>query len=659
MRALLLCAGLLVAIPAGATEISWSVKNGFPVFKNADAFQDIKKLWPASAPASEFLAGRDAKWFRDHLPKTHETLWNPSSGLYDKQALFSRQHVIAVQATGAPQNSTCRWYLNNVLQGLPVSCDSTTDITISRDNQSIPLRVEVSGGESAKTDVFVKTYTILALGDSFASGEGNPDRAAVGSSRPTDDLVKGRNILREGGMSDKLFTQGADWWDTTCHRSLLSWQSMYALKLAVSDPHLVVRFASFSCSGAETYDGFFRAQMQPPVKNISSRVAKWPERDGGNYLELTPVHSGEKPQQARSNTVMLNKSQLNAAINLLCPETPYHDSQKDYGREVTTLIGRKYFGVVKFDGCPKKLMPVDEVLMSFGGNDTGFSGVVKWGLVPTGIYPTSLSTSKNPILATVGKGANMGKQYWMNKMRVVLGVIDPDDAAKASKTYLGRIYDDMNEALVDNLSIDPRKVRILLYPNPLKTPFQPYCEARLNMGNIAMTEKVVYYMGGLFPKNAKAFMFLINEQNALKIENDFIEKLRADQLAAIKSTKWQAVDSQPAFDGRAICSVSPECSGSGVCPYAERFAWTRGGEKKDDHPSMDPITSFARWEPYSSERTRGLRTANDAFMTLARFNSDGDLMDDWFRGSVHPDAKAHSAIADHMSLPKVEELPQK
>ncbi|WP_444758079.1 hypothetical protein [Pseudomonas sp. A014] len=653
MRIILMCAGFVVALPTWGTEISWSVQNGFPVFKDAKAFQELKRNWPADATAAQFIASRNAQWLRENLPKTNETLWNPATGLYNKQALFSKQHVIVAVASGTPEGSTCRWYLKKVLQSPPQSCNSPKEITVSNDNEHIPLRVEVSEGEPAVVDVFVKTYNILALGDSFASGEGNPDRAAVGTGRPTDDLKKGRNILSEKRMADGLFSKGADWWDTTCHRSLLSWQSMYALKLAVSDPHLVVRFASFSCSGAETYDGFFRAQLKPPVKDISNRVARWRERDGGNYLELTPVHAGDKPQQARTDTVMLNKSQLNAAIHLLCPENPYQKGEKDYGREVTTLIGRKYFGKVKYDGCRKDLIAVDEVLMSFGGNDEGFSGVVKWGLVPQGIYATSLSDSKNPLLAAVGKGLNMNKQFGMKAMRTILGVINPDDAAKASNAYLGRIYDDLNESLTENLHIPPQKVKILLYPNPLKTPFQPYCGARLNMGNVAMTEKVVYSIGGAFPKNAKAFMFLINEANAKKIERVFIDKLRDDQEKAIKRTKWVTVDSQAAFEGRSLCAVSPDCSAGGMCAESELFAWTKGGEMKDDHPSMAPITSFARWEPYASDRTRGIRTGNDAFMTLARFSSSGDLMDDWFRGAVHPDAKAHASIADLMALPTV------
>ena len=42
-------------------------------------------------------------------------------------------------------------------------------------------------------------------------------------------------------------------------------------------------------------------------------------------------------------------------------------------------------------------------------------------------------------------------------------------------------------------------------------------------------------------------------------------------------------------------------------------------------------------------------------MTMARFNSNGELLDDWFLGAVHPDAKAHSDIADLLVLPTIEQ----
>ncbi|MHD0644912.1 hypothetical protein ACYPKM_04750 [Pseudomonas aeruginosa] len=654
MRALILGIGLLAALPTWGTEITWSVKNGFPVFRKPETFQAFRDAWPAKETAVDFLAGRSAEWFRTHLPKTSETLWNSGSGLYDKKELFKTTHVIVALATGTPENSTCRWFKGKVLQSPPQSCSLPKDIKVD-ERVFVPIRVEVSDGDPGQTDVYVKTYNIVAFGDSFASGEGNPDRAAVGTGRVTDDLYKGRNILRAHDLSDGHFSKGADWWDTTCHRSLLSWQSMYALKLALSDPHLVVRFASFSCSGAEVYDGFFRAQLNPPAEDISNRVAKWKQRDGGNFLDLNPVQAGQGPEEAKTTGLMLNKSQLNAAVHLLCPEDPYRKGEKNYGREVHSSIGRKYFGVVKYDGCRKKLQPVDEVLLAFGGNDFGFAGVTSWGLVPRGIYPSSLATSKNPLIAAYGEGKNMTRKTGMKIMRFAIGVIDPDEAAQASGAYMDKLYLDMNGALKDYLNIAPTKVKVLIYPNPLETPFQPYCEARLNMGNVALTERVVYEIGGILPNRAKAFMFLINEPNANKISKGFIRELRADQSKAISHVGWTAIDSQPALDGRTICAVSPECSESGICPEAERFAWTKGGEIKVDHPSMTPITSFARWEPYTNERTRGMRTGNDAFMTLARFNSKGDLLDDWFRGTVHPDAKAHSTIADLIKLPEIEE----
>ncbi|WP_439878039.1 hypothetical protein [Pseudomonas prosekii] len=654
MRALLMVIGLIVTLPAMGTEIVWSVENGFPVFRGTEAFKKIKKSWKPGLSASDFLATQNAASLRELLPKTSETLWNPATGLYDKKALFKRDHTIVAQVRGAPEGAYCLWFRDGKQYGKSVPC--TDDFKISLPERvSTRLSVEPVDGEKGLANVFIKTHTILAFGDSFASGEGNPDRAAMGTEKSTDDLIKGSRILSAKDMAGGRFSKGADWWDTTCHRSLLSWQSMYALKLVVSDPHLVVRFASFSCSGAEIYDGFFRAQMSPPANDVSNRVGHWSTRDGGNFLELVSKRAGEPRQEDKVSGELLNKSQLNAAIHLLCPEDPYHAGSHSFQPETTALGNRKYYGAVKYDACKKQMQAVDEVLLSFGGNDFGFSGVVKWGLVPGGIYESQWSDSTSVILAGLGGVQDLVHMTGLSGLRLYLGVINPERAANTAKPHLKKVYANLGYALTKYLHIQPDKVQALLYPNPIQTPFQEYCKNRLNLGNVAMTESVVQYLGA---NRGKKFMFLIEEANGTKIEQQFINHLRENQEAAIgdsEYTKWTSIDSQLAFQGRSLCAVSPECDAGATCPESERFAWTKGGELKTNHPSMTPIPTFARWEPYISTRTRGIRTGNDAFMTMARFNSNGELLDDWFSGAVHPDARAHSAIADLIVLPTIKE----
>ncbi|MFK8399932.1 hypothetical protein M2D07_015610 [Pseudomonas sp. BGr12] len=645
MRALLLCAGLMAAVPTWATEITWSVENGFPVIRGAKAFQKFKDEWKPGMSAEGFIATQDADKLRQLLPKTPETLWNPATGLYDKGAMFNRKHTIIAKASGTPPGADCVWFTDGKQYGKASPCSDSFPISLN-ESVNIELSVKPVGGDEGSTNVFIRTYTILAFGDSFSSGESNPDRPAVGSGAVLTKLNKGSGILRAGGYADGHFTQNADWWDTTCHRSLLSWQSMYAMKMAINDPHRVVRFASFSCSGAEIYDGFFRAQMNPPATDISDRVSVWSYRDGSNYRELISRIPGEEPEQVKLKHPTLNRSQLNAAIHLLCPETPKPRGGQFVRRKQDIELGnRHYYGKVEFDQCQKRMQPVDEVLMSFGGNDVGFSGVVKYSLVPKEVYSSNWSDSSNWAKAAYGRYYDNGKQGWLNLLRMHLKVISPKDGANAARNQLDKLYSDLALSLDKDLGVPRERVKAMLYPNPLQTPLPKACGYRLDMGNVALTEQVVadsFYAPG-FRDRAKYFKFYITNADAKSTEDEFIFPLRAIQAKEITANHWVQIDSQPAFKGRSLCSVSVECEDNGVCSESDRFAWTKKDGEKD--PSLTPIESFSKWNAYGT-RGRSLRTGNDTLMSQARFDKNGNIIEDWGNGSVHPDAKSHALIAD-------------
>ena len=91
--------------------------------------------------------------------------------------------------------------------------------------------------------VTIKDLLIVALGDSYASGEGNPD---VPEQYGTD------------GNFNNYVTVPARWEDRRCHRSAAAPASVAALNIERGDPHTSVTFISFACSGATIntdYDG--------------------------------------------------------------------------------------------------------------------------------------------------------------------------------------------------------------------------------------------------------------------------------------------------------------------------------------------------------------------------------------------------------------------
>ncbi|WAC45230.1 hypothetical protein OU997_03275 [Pseudomonas sp. SL4(2022)] len=646
MRALLYLVALVFSSSAVSADIQWAVKNGFPVFRDPEAFNRIKDRWKPDMFTAEFLASLNTQDIRTLLPLTGETLWDPQKRVYDEAKLFNPKHSIVAQAVGYSEGASCTWFHDGKKLGLPISCNLKREIPDIEERKPFALMVRISDGQEVeKEDLEIKTRFIVGLGDSFASGEGNPDHAAIGTNLPVEALKKGANILDTPGKVHGRFRDSAKWWDVTCHRSLLSWQSLRAMQIAVTNPDTVVRFASFSCSGAEAYDGFFRAQLNPPVIDESpSGVYIHSERDGGNFRDPSGKYEEDK-----LSTPALNKSQMNALIDLLCIGGVRRAAERhNFGIEQRPLQGRLYYGKVKFDSCDGKLRKVDDVLMSIGGNDFGFAGVVKWGLVPRRVYPAGDINSSIPLVALYAKAKTDAKLQWMYVFRKIARVIDPNDANKAAKGHLKIIYKQINYALNKYAGIDPKRVTGLVYPNPIQRPLPGFCSSRLDYGNVMFTahvEKQAKLIPG-FNVRAKYFQFLLDEESAKAIEEIFINNLRAYQVNAMSETKWNQIDSNEVFKGRSLCNVAPNCQAGVGCPANELFTWYKPAKEADQHASTMPIQSFENWQPYASDRSRAVRTGNDSFMTQVRFDKAGGLENDWFNGPIHPDAIAHAGIAD-------------
>lgn len=94
----------------------------------------------------------------------------------------------------------------------------------------ITLKVDANVGAQkyeGTEKVLLQDFLVIGLGDSLASGEGNP----------------------EGGTG-----AGARWQDLRCDRSLLSYQALTALAIERADPQTSVTFVHLACSGASILD---------------------------------------------------------------------------------------------------------------------------------------------------------------------------------------------------------------------------------------------------------------------------------------------------------------------------------------------------------------------------------------------------------------------
>ncbi len=126
------------------------------------------------------------------------------------------------------------------------------------------ISVEIGGRVVAETEARVADLLIAGMGDSFGSGEGNPDLPIRFSRERAVDYGKDEFLgypARIGpwrDIGDKEFMkENARWLDQACHRSLYSHQARAALQLALEDPHRAVTFVGVACAGGEITEGLF------------------------------------------------------------------------------------------------------------------------------------------------------------------------------------------------------------------------------------------------------------------------------------------------------------------------------------------------------------------------------------------------------------------
>lgn len=574
-----------------AAEVEWKVKNRFPLFTEERDFISIEKHFEANGATGFLAQNHSASTLRGLLP-VDRTAWNPETQTYDAKALFRREHVVKLSLKGVSVSGQCTWTVNGrssegPCEGIsvPVEENSKVDIVVTQDGKSVAELHDKIG---------IKTRLIAAIGDSFASGEGNPDHPAM--------LRKPDNLAPNWFSSDSgsVVEADAQWWDRACHRSLLSWQALYALRQAVSDPHAVVRFISFSCSGAEIYDGFFLAQKKPPG-------------------------------DAKAKT--LKYSQQEALVRVLCRNGSVKLEDATGGETVKGPARNELFGEYKLASCLGNAEAVDEILISFGGNDVGFAKVVIWGLA----NPDPKNHKQDPLAPL----------RWIGNVTVnkILGPVPPGIAA-ATVPHIGRLYRDLAKALTP-INGGNRRTVALVYPDPLPAGDYPGCRDRTRDGNwplgVRLTNPFAHHKFGL-PENS-----------AKMIRSVFINPLRTAQFNAIANSAegvgkgtWLALDANDGLaldtgSPRTICGTEATCV-AGECGAANRLTWDR---KDTLFAKIAPLSSIADFRPYDPERIRGLRSASDALLTQSVRSGD-KVAGDWISGVAHPTAAVHASIADRL-----------
>ena len=212
--------------------------------------------------------------------------------------LTPADHPIVVRLTGAvPVGATCAWSFDDgdgAADNRPSTAPSRSicaSATASRRSPPSTSRAAPDASQKISTEIRVRDILIAGLGDSIASGEGNPDRAGRAGRRrlllpllsglgvrailPAEPRrLQGRPRLRGAGHACRTGSATARSGSTppaiarsTAIRPAPRWRS------PCEYPHIAVTYLPLACTGATIADGLFgsqRARECPPSKSNAS-----------------------------------------------------------------------------------------------------------------------------------------------------------------------------------------------------------------------------------------------------------------------------------------------------------------------------------------------------------------------------------------------------
>ena len=358
-------------ITSANVKIEWKVENRFRLFRDAKTFAEHERAWrqymlhvdqaatdaqakqrlieTTSVIGAEHVLNDRYIPFSRHLRTKYEptgwaarqvgdTCWNAAERMYSAcggldNYVAPKSHDIVLWLNPLNGNKliaeyNCNWQING---GAAVSAPCDEPVTAALPYPAGgTVSVGVDGETPISTDVQVKDLLIAGLGDSFASGEGNPDVPVK-----FDATRRVLNVYPRRKGND--VSSNAQWLDELCHRSLYGHQLRAALQIAVENPHAAVTFMGYACSGAAIEDGILGPQT---YMDYVSR------QDG--TAGTRAVSGGSKDTQLRwllRELCVAKVERVNGVWN--CPGNQFRRN-------------------------------VDYLLLSIGGNDIGFSNLVGW-----------------------------------------------------------------------------------------------------------------------------------------------------------------------------------------------------------------------------------------------------------------------------------------
>src|SRR5262249_33683718 len=175
-----------------APRIEWEVKNRFRLFRSERDFERHVAAYRADGVlAAERRLERDAGgrgWARtmvgslcvDALGNLTETCTRDGVA---ENYLAPDDHRVSAVLANAPADATCAWSFDDgerAPQQITLPCEEEVGARV-RYGRTTHAQVDIARSDGASdraaTDIAVRDLLVAGLGDSIASGDGNPDRA--------------------------------------------------------------------------------------------------------------------------------------------------------------------------------------------------------------------------------------------------------------------------------------------------------------------------------------------------------------------------------------------------------------------------------------------------------------------------------------------------
>jgi hypothetical protein len=310
-----------------AFEIKASIENNFRLLTNEKAQhrfdRDLQERLECGNAAARTRTGRDCRQrlWSAYEANPYPVRYAPKSWTFNGDYVSNRDRNVRLSIGDLPRSRAklhCQWVLtieDDNRTNIPVNgadcLDDTATIKLDADRRlkvivSVTMtRDGIAANVPAKPFEF-RDVIIGTLGDSFISGEGNPQMAL-------------RYPAEQAGKR-------SDWLDIRCHRSLFTGISIAAFRLAQRNPTTSVTFLPMACSGAEVSQGELTANYlgrETPFQALTIVEATLPDDGQAPRWDGVSLDTIYKPDaclpQAYPGRACLLPSQLSALKAALCP----------------------------------------------------------------------------------------------------------------------------------------------------------------------------------------------------------------------------------------------------------------------------------------------------------------------------------------------------